>query len=76
MAYNNYVITRPVVNDTNGGDIQRALGTTSGDLATLCTHANINMFAKYKPTRYATLGDTGESAAAGESPNWWQNSPG
>lgn len=72
MAYNNYVITRPVVNDTNGGDIQRALGTTSGDLATLCTHANINMFAKYKPTRYATLGDTGESAAAGESPNWWQ----
>ena len=50
MAYNNYVITRPVVNDTNGGDIQRALGTTSGDLATLCTHPNINMWAKYKPT--------------------------
>lgn len=30
-------------------DVQQALGTSANDLATLCTHANINKWAKYKP---------------------------
>lgn len=30
-------------------DVQSALGTTANDLGTLCTHTNINKWAKYKP---------------------------
>ena len=36
-------------------DVQRALGVGSGDLGTLCTHPNINVWAKYKPISLATM---------------------
>lgn len=50
MAYSSGLITKPVSSDTAGGDIQQALGISGvGDLGTLCTHANINIFSKYKP---------------------------
>ena len=52
MAYSNNVITAPV----SIYDVQRALGVSSGDLATLCKHANINMWARYKPVRYESVG--------------------
>lgn len=45
MPYASGKITAPV----SIRDIQRALGADSGDLGTLCKHANINMWAKYKP---------------------------
>lgn len=48
MSYSNGIITAPV----SIYDIQRALGASSPDLGTLCKHANINMWAKYKPVRY------------------------
>lgn len=41
------IITAPV----SMNDIQRALGVASTDLGTLCSHANINKWAKYKPVR-------------------------
>ena len=50
MAYSSGLITKPVRNYPSGGDIQQALGISGvGDLGTLCTHANINIFSKYKP---------------------------
>ena len=50
MAYSGGLITKPVRNYPSGGDIQQALGISGvGDLGTLCTHANINIFSKYKP---------------------------
>ena len=33
------------------GDVRAALGAATGDLGLLCTHANINKWAKYKPVR-------------------------
>ena len=50
MSYSSGLIQAPVKSDTASGDIQLALGVSTGDLGTLCTHANINKFAKYKPT--------------------------
>jgi hypothetical protein len=32
-------------------DVQRALGTSECDLGSLCTHDNINKWARYKPER-------------------------
>ena len=45
MAYNNGKITAPV----SIADVQRAVGSPSGDLGRLCRSANINMWAKFKP---------------------------
>lgn len=33
----------------NTRDVGSVLGSASNDVGTLCTHANINMWAKYKP---------------------------
>lgn len=56
MSYSNGKITAPV----NEHDCQQAIGSNSGDLGTLCTDTNINMWAKYKPetavTGLATFG--------------------
>ncbi len=50
MAYSSGLITKPVSNDTAGGDIQQALGISGvGDLGTLCTSPKINICSKYKP---------------------------
>ena len=45
MPYSNGIITAPV----SIYDVQRALGSSSPDLGTLCRHQNVNKWAKYKP---------------------------
>lgn len=45
MAYSNNVITAPV----SIYDVQRALNASANDVGRLCTHQNINMWAKCKP---------------------------
>lgn len=39
-------------------DIRQALGVSPTDLGTLCKHANINMWAKYKPVQLYNVKDT------------------
>lgn len=48
MAYSNGKITAPVAI----ADVRKALGASSSDLATLCSHPNINPAARFKPVRY------------------------
>ena len=45
MAHSNGKITAPV----SFADVQAVLGVSSTDLATLCRHANVNKWARYKP---------------------------
>lgn len=45
MAYNNNVITAPV----SIYDVQRALNASANDVGRLCSHQNINPWAKCKP---------------------------
>lgn len=52
MSYSNGLITAPVVLAQNTGDIERALGITSGDLGTVCASTNVNKWSKYKPIKY------------------------
>ena len=47
MSYSNNRIIAPV----SIRDVQRALGVSVQDLGTLCKHANINKWARYKPVR-------------------------
>lgn len=49
MSYSNGLILAPVGSYPDTGDIQQALGTSTGNLGTLCTHRNINVFARWKP---------------------------
>lgn len=51
MSYSSGLVLAPAGSYPSTGDIQQALADTTGtgDLGTLCTHANINKFAKYKP---------------------------
>lgn len=51
MAYNNGLVTKGVENFPSTGDIQQALGDTtgSGDIGVLCLHPNLNICSKYKP---------------------------
>lgn len=53
MAYNSEtgIITGPV----SINDVQRALGVSSNNVATLCTHQNINIWAMYKPVDNSIL---------------------
>lgn len=54
MSYSNGIITAPV----SIYDVQRAIGASSPDVGTLCKHANVNMWAKYKPVRLYQVIDT------------------
>jgi hypothetical protein len=54
MAYSSGKISAPV----SIYDIQQALGVSETDLGSLCKHANINMWAKYKPVIRASVIDT------------------
>jgi hypothetical protein len=45
MSYSKGRITAPV----SVHDVQVALGVGSGDVGTLCTHQNINVWARYRP---------------------------
>lgn len=47
MPYSNGIITAPV----SIYDVQRAIGASSPDLGTLCKHANINKWARFKPIK-------------------------
>lgn len=50
MSYDNGLVLKEVSSYPVTGDIQRALGgVDEGDDGKLCTHPNINVFAKYKP---------------------------
>ena len=50
MSFVRGLVQAPALSDTANGDIQQALGISGeGRLAILCTHPNINIFAKYKP---------------------------
>ena len=53
MAYNSEtgIITGPV----SINDVQLALGVSSDDVSTLCTHQNINIWAMYKPVANTIL---------------------
>lgn len=56
MAYDSStgIITAPV----SFRDVQRALGTSRRYLNELCTHQNINVWAKYKPVRFDQIDTT------------------
>lgn len=62
------VISRAVSID----NINNCLGAGSLDLGTLCVSSLVNMWAKYKPTRYNTLVETGRSTSS----QWWKASDG
>lgn len=51
MSYTNGVITAPV----SISDVKQALNTSENDLGRLCSHQNINIWAKYKPVRLNVL---------------------
>lgn len=48
MSYVDNLVLDPV----GDYDVKRAIGCSSGQWAVLCTYANINPMAKYKPVRY------------------------
>lgn len=73
MAYSNSIISAPV----SIYDVQRALGSSSPDLGTLCKHASINKWAKYKPVRLPSVDTvTGQWSASLNawlsSATWWK----
>lgn len=70
MSYSGGVITRPIIIQ----DICQALGVSYDNVKDCVVNGNINPFAKYKPVRYTTFEDTGESAT--EQPNYWMASDG
>ena len=56
MGYSNGIITAPV----SIYDVQQALSTSENREGGLCTHANINMWAKYKPVILNQINTTDE----------------
>lgn len=74
MSNSNGIITRPVLLTPSGGDLGQVLGVVYNNVKDYIDNAPINPFAKYKPVRYATLDDTGESAT--EQPNYWKATDG
>lgn len=53
MAHSTTVISAPVSMPT---DLASVLGISGTDLATACQSSAINMWSKYKPTRYSEIG--------------------
>ena len=51
MGYTNGKITSQNVSIY---DVEQALGTSETDLGSLCKHANVNMWARYKPETAVT----------------------
>ncbi len=49
MSYSNGLVLAPAGSYPATGDIQQALGVDTGGLYQLCTAAQINVFARYKP---------------------------
>ena len=52
MSHSNGIIKAPVAMS----DVQAVIGSQSTDLGTLCSHININKFARFKPVRYPSVG--------------------
>ena len=52
MSHSNGIIKAPVAMS----DVQVVIGSQSTDLGTLCSHTNINKFARFKPVRYPSVG--------------------
>ena len=52
MSHSNGIIKAPV----EMSDVQVVIGSQSTDLGTLCSHTNINKFARFKPVRYPSVG--------------------
>lgn len=82
MSYN--PTTGKIASPVSIYDIRQALGVSPTDLGTLCKHANINMWAKYKPVQKNKLDTTGQwdftnnrwkyiSELGGADP-WWRGS--
>lgn len=57
MAHSAGIITAPV----NTDDVSETVGLNSSDFGTLCSSVLINMFAKWKPVRFAKRGDLTEA---------------
>jgi len=61
MSYDSGKIYKPV----SIADVQKAIGVTATDLATLCKSSNINQYSKYKPVIY-------NSYFPSSSENYWK----
>lgn len=78
MSNSGGIISRPV----SQRDIQTVLGISSSvnKLSQLCTHANINKWAKYKPIKYAANGIMSQYDFTNEcwksDSTWWKGSGG
>lgn len=73
-VYNGDIIKAPV----SVSDVKEMLGVTTNDLATLCTDAGINMWAKYKPVSLNKMwvpdtlnSDKMSWTPAANSLGWW-----
>jgi hypothetical protein len=65
MSYSSGIITAPV----SISDVNNVLGAGSTVLSTLCKHANVNRWSKYKPIEY-------NSAAPDRSGTWYKGTNG
>ena len=54
MSCTNGKIKAPIVTDQNGGDIGQAIGVSSDDIGTLCSHANNNPWNLFKPIEHTS----------------------
>lgn len=74
------IITPAVGMEASVGDIETALGVSSGDLGTLCQSRRINKWAKYKPISYPSLIETTGQLNANltwkSDATWWKGSNG
>lgn len=68
MPIDDNVIVTPV----SISDVQLILGSSSNDLGTLCTHANINMWAKWKPVPLRNIVGLPDEIVNGNS---WKGNP-
>lgn len=59
MAHNNGIITTTGSGISIIADISEVLNVASGDDGVLCRSDNVNMWAKYKPIKYASWVDNG-----------------
>lgn len=68
MSYNSS--TKTITAPVSISDVQSALSNSSGDLATLCTSGNINMWSRHKPTNQHEASILAVTDSVTKS-NWW-----
>lgn len=79
MGYSSGKLTLPFTLEENVGDVEQAVGHTSGDLETVIKYGNINMWAKYKPVSYANWDTDGQLNSDGtwkSSADWYKANDG